>query len=57
MVPCTHIRLTLGVAPDGRIRFGSHEFADIDRPILFNGLIPSQALRFGNVDFLADYLG
>jgi hypothetical protein len=46
MAPCTHIGLTLDVAPGGRIRFGSLEFADIDGLAPINGLIPSQALRF-----------
>jgi hypothetical protein len=57
MAPCTHIGLPLGVAPGGRIRFGSLEFADIDKPAPINGLIPGQDLRFGDLDFVADRLG
>jgi hypothetical protein len=54
MAPYTHIGLTLGLALGGRIRFGSLEFADIDGPAPINGLIPSQALCFGDLDFAAD---
>ena len=57
MAPYTHIGLALGVAPSGRIRFQSLEFADIDGPAPVNGLIPGQALRFGDLDFVADHLG
>jgi hypothetical protein len=57
MAPCTHIGLALGAAPGGRVRFGSLKFADIDGPTLINGLIPSQALCFGDLDFVADHLG
>jgi hypothetical protein len=38
-------------------RFGSLEFADVEGPTLVNGLLPSQALRFGDLDFIADHLG
>jgi hypothetical protein len=57
MAPYTHIRLALGAAPDGRIRFKSLEFANIDRLAPVNGLIPSQALRFGDLYFVANHLG
>jgi hypothetical protein len=57
MAPCTHIGLALSTAPSGHIRFGSLEFTDIDGPAPFDGLIPSQALRFGDLDFVADHLG
>jgi hypothetical protein len=57
MAPYTHIGLPLGVAPGGRIYFGSLEFANIDGPTPVNGLIPGQALCFGDLDFVADRLG
>jgi hypothetical protein len=57
MAPCTHIGLALGAAPGGRIQFGSLEFTDIDGPAPVNGLIPGQALRFGDLDFVANRLG
>jgi hypothetical protein len=57
MAPYTHIRLALGAAPGGCIRFRSLEFANIDRSVPVNGLIPSQALRFGDLYFVADRLG
>jgi hypothetical protein len=57
MAPYTHIGLTLGAAPGGYIRFESLEFADIDGPAPVNGLIPGQALRFRDLDFMADCLG
>ena len=57
MAPCTHIGLALSMALGGRIRFGSLEFADIDGPAPVNGLIPRQALRFGDLDFVTNCLG
>ena len=57
MAPCTYIRLALGMAPGGRIRFGSLEFADVDGPAPVKGLLPGQALCFGDLDFIADHLG
>ena len=40
-----------------RICFESLEFADIEGPAPVNGLLPGQALRFGDLDFVADLLG
>jgi hypothetical protein len=57
MDPYTHIGLALGAAPGGCIQFRSLEFTDIDGPAPVNGLIPGQALRFGDLDFMADCLG
>ena len=57
MAPCTYIRLALGAAPGGRIRFGSLEFTNIDRPAPVDGLLPSQALSFRDLDFVADHMG
>ena len=57
MAPYTRIVLALGVAPGGRIRFRSLEFADINGPTPINGLIPGQALRSWDLDFIADRLG
>ena len=57
MAPYTHIGLALGVAPSSRIRFESLEFADIDGLAPINGLIPGQALCFGDLDFVADHQG
>ena len=57
MAPCTYVGLALGAAPGGRIRFESLEFADINGPAPVDGLLPGQALRFGDLDFLADRLG
>ena len=57
IAPNTYVELALGVAPSGRICFGSLEFTDIDGPALVNGLLPSQALLFGDLDFMVDRLG
>jgi hypothetical protein len=57
MAPCTYVGLALGVTLGGRIRFGSLEFSDIDGPAPVNGLLPGQALRFGDLDFVVDRLG
>jgi hypothetical protein len=57
MAPCTYVRLALGAPPGGRIHFGSLEFANIDGPVPVNSLLPSQTLRFGDLDFVADHLG
>ena len=45
------------MAPGGRIRFGSHEFTDIDGPAPVNSLLSGQALRSKDLDFIADNLG
>jgi hypothetical protein len=55
--PCTYVRLALGAAPDGRIRFRSLVFADVHGLAPIDGLIPGQALCFGDLDFVADHLG
>jgi hypothetical protein len=57
MPPNTYIELALGVAPGGCIHFGSLEFVDADRPAPVPSLLPSQALRFGDLDFITDHLG
>ena len=57
MAPYTYVGLAIGVAPDGRICFGSLEFVDIDGPVPVNRLCHGQALRFGDLDFVADHLG
>jgi hypothetical protein len=57
MAPYTYVRLALGMAPGGRIRFGSLEFTDIDGPATVNSLLLSQALCFRDLDFVADHLG
>jgi hypothetical protein len=57
MAPCTYIGLALGAALGGYIRFRSLEFADIDRPAPVNSLLPGQALRFGDLDFVDNHLG
>jgi hypothetical protein len=57
VAPYTYIRLALGAAPGGCIHFGSLEFTDINGPAPVHSLIPSQALRFRDLDFVADHLG
>ena len=57
MAPCTYVGLALGAAPGGRIRFESLEFADINGPAPVDGLLLGQALRFGDLDFVANRLG
>ena len=57
MAPCTYVGLALGTALGGRICFRSLEFANVDGPAPINGLLPSQALRFGDLDFIADHQG
>ena len=42
---------------DGRICFGSLEFADINSPAPVDSLLLGLALRFGDLDFVADRLG
>ena len=57
MAPFTYVGLALGASPGGRIRFRSLEFTDINRPAPVDGLLASQTLRFGDLDFMADRLG
>jgi hypothetical protein len=57
MAPDTYVGLVLSAALGSRIRFGSPEFTDIDGPAPVNGLLPGQALRFGDLVFVADLLG
>ena len=57
MAPYTNIGLALGVAPDGCIHFGSLEFTDSDGPGPVPCLLPGQALRFGDLDFIGNRLG
>ena len=57
MAPCTYVRHTIGVALDSHTHFRSLEFTDIDGPAPVDGFLPSQALRFGDLDFMADRLG
>jgi hypothetical protein len=57
MTPCTYVGLALGEAPSGHICFGSLEFVNIDGPAPVDSLISSQALRFGDLNFVADHLG
>jgi len=57
MAPCTYVRLSHGVAPDGLICFGSLKFTNTNRPMPAFNLLPGQALRFRDLDFIADHLG
>ena len=57
MAPCIYVGLALGTTPDGRIRFENLEFADINKPAPIDGLVSGQALRFGDLDLVADCLG
>jgi hypothetical protein len=57
MAPCTYVGLALGTAPSGPIHFESLEFTDINGPAPEDGLLPGQALRFGDLDFVDDRLG
>ena len=57
MAPSTCIRLALGVASGGRICFGSLEFIDANGPMPAFSLLPGQALRFWDLDFITDHLG
>ena len=57
MAPCTYVRLSLGTAPGGRIRYESHKFTDVDRPTPIDSLLSIQALCFGDLDFIANHLG
>jgi hypothetical protein len=57
MAPCTYVGLALGAAPSGRIHFKSLEFTNIDELAPIKGLLPEQALRFGDLDFMANSLG
>jgi hypothetical protein len=56
MAPCTYVGLALSVNPSGRISFESLEFANIDGPAPVNGLLPGQALRFGDLEFIANHM-
>ena len=57
MAPYTYVGLALGAAPGGRICFENLEFADINGPAPVDGLVPGQALRFGDLDLVFDCLG
>jgi hypothetical protein len=57
MAPCTYVGLALSEAPSGHILFGSLKFVNIDGPAPVDSLIPGQALRFGDLDFVVDHLG
>jgi hypothetical protein len=45
------------MAPGDRICFGSLEFTDANGPTPAFSLLIGQALRFGDLDFIADHLG
>ena len=57
MAPYTYAELALGVALSGCIHFRSLKFIDINGPAPIDGLLPGQALHFGDLDFMADRLG
>jgi hypothetical protein len=57
MVTCTYVGRALGVAPGGRIRFGSLEFINTDGPMFVSGFYPGQVLCLSDLDFMADHLG
>ena len=57
MAPCTYVGRALGMPPYGRIHFGSLEFANVHGPAPIDGIILGQALRSGDLDFVADHLG
>ena len=57
MAPCTYVGLALGETLGSHIRFGNLEFVDIDGLVPVDGLLPGQALRFRDLDFIADHLG
>ena len=57
MAHCTYVRRALDAALGGRIRFGSLEFANINRPAPVDDLLLGQALCFEDLDFMADRLG
>jgi hypothetical protein len=57
MAPHTYIKLALGVALGGRIRFVSLELANINGPALVNGILSGQALCFEDLDFVTVCLG
>jgi hypothetical protein len=57
MAPYTYIGLAHGAAPSGRICFGSLEFIDIDKPMPISSFHLGQALRLGDLDFVANHLG
>ena len=57
MAPCTSIGLALGMAPGGCIRLGNLEFTYADGPAPVHSLLPSQALCFLDLDFIANHLG
>ena len=57
MAPCTYVGLALGIAPGGFICFRSLEFANINGLAPMDGLLPGQALRFRDLDFVVNHLG
>ena len=57
MAPYTYVELALSTAPGDRIHFGSLEFTDINGLAPVDGLIPDQALCFGDLDCVANHLG
>jgi hypothetical protein len=57
MDPYTYVRLAFGIAPGDCIHFRSLEFANINRLAPIDGLLPGQALRFGELEFMVDHLG
>ena len=57
MAPCIYVGLALGMTLGGRIHFESLEFTDIDGPATVDGFLPDQALRFRDLDLMADRLG
>ena len=57
MAPCTYVGHALGMASGSRIYFESLKFTDINGPAPIDGLLPGQALCFGDLDFVANRLG
>jgi hypothetical protein len=57
MAPCTYVRLALSAPPGSRIRFRSLEFIDADGLRATLSLLSGQALRSGDLNFIANRLG